>query len=87
MANGNRAIPGQIGRAVRIGTGEVGVPAAGDTVAAVLPIEVPVIDCSAGIIFDSDAGDKACIPFVVDGIGARCECVKGECNEAGAQAK
>jgi len=69
LAGSDITIPSDIGCSVRIGASEGSIPGAGYPISGITPIDAPAINRCARIIFDSDAGNKTGVPFVINGIG------------------
>ena len=58
-------VPIQIRCRIRIGAAVVGIPVTGQTVVtAVLPADIPTIDCTGTGIGNSDGGSKAVTPLI-----------------------
>jgi hypothetical protein len=81
------AIPAHIACGVRVGTCQIGIPAAGDAVVDIGPADTPAIDGRRTCIGDLNTGCRSRPPVVGDFVLATGGLRRGgvRCKKAGAQ--
>ena len=60
----NTSVPPQIGRSVRIRTGNSRVPTAGETVSGISPTHIPAIDRTCALVGNFDVGRSSATPSI-----------------------